>query len=79
MLCGIHGYCPGGGLELAMASDLRIAATDAVSGQPEIGLGCFPGGGSTERLALLAGRSRAKELLWTGRQFPAAEALAGVW
>ena len=46
VLCGIHGYCPGGGLELAMASDLRIAATDAVFGQPEIGLGCFPGGGT---------------------------------
>jgi enoyl-CoA hydratase len=57
-----------------MASGLRIAATDAVFGQPEIGLGCFPGGGGTERLALLVGRSRAKELLWTGRQFSAAEA-----
>ena len=45
-------------------------------GQPEIGLGCFPGGGGTERLALLVGRSRAKELLWTGRQFSAAEALS---
>jgi enoyl-CoA hydratase/carnithine racemase len=73
VLCGIHGYCLGGGLELAMASDLRIAATDAVFGQPEIGLGCFPGGG-TERLALLVGRSRAQELLWTARQFSAAEA-----
>jgi enoyl-CoA hydratase/carnithine racemase len=74
VLCGIHGYCLGGGLELAMASDLRIAAADAVFGQPEIGLGCFPGGGGTERLALLVGRSRAKELLWTGRQFSAADA-----
>ena len=45
-------------------------------GQPEIGLGCFPGGGGTERLALLVGRSRAKELLWTGRQFSVAEALS---
>lgn len=74
VLCGVHGFCLGGGLELAMASDLRIAAADAVFGQPEIGLGCFPGGGGTERLALLVGRSRAKELLWTGRQFTAAEA-----
>ena len=76
MICGVNGYCLGGGLELAMAADLRIAATDAVFGQPEIGLGCFPGGGGTERLALLVGRTRAKELLWTGRPFSAAEALS---
>jgi enoyl-CoA hydratase len=76
VICGVNGYCLGGGLELAMASDLRIAATDAVFGQPEIGLGCFPGGGGTERLALLVGRARAKELIWTGRQFSAAEALS---
>lgn len=74
VICGVHGYCLGGGLELAMAGDMRIAAADAVFGQPEIGLGCFPGGGGTERLALLVGRSRAKELLWTGRKFSAAEA-----
>jgi enoyl-CoA hydratase len=76
VICGVNGYCLGGGLELAMAADLRIAAAGAVFGQPEIGLGCFPGGGGTERLALLVGRSRAKELLWTGRQFSAAEALS---
>jgi enoyl-CoA hydratase/carnithine racemase len=76
VICGVNGYCLGGGLELAMASDLRIAAADAVFGQPEIGLGCFPGGGGTERLALLIGRARAKELLWTGRRFSAAEALS---
>jgi enoyl-CoA hydratase/carnithine racemase len=76
VICGVNGYCLGGGLELAMAADLRIAASDAVFGQPEIGLGCFPGGGGTERLALLVGRTRAKELLWTGRQFSAAEALS---
>jgi enoyl-CoA hydratase/carnithine racemase len=74
VICGVNGYCLGGGLELAMASDLRIAAADTVFGQPEIGLGCFPGGGGTERLSLLVGRARAKELLWTGRQFSAAEA-----
>jgi enoyl-CoA hydratase len=76
VICGVNGYCLGGGLELAMAADLRIAAADAVFGQPEIGLGCFPGGGGTERLSLLVGRARAKELLWTGRQFSAAEALS---
>jgi enoyl-CoA hydratase len=76
VICGVNGYCLGGGLELAMASDLRIAAADAVFGQPEIGLGCFPGGGGTERLALLVGRARAKELLWTGCRFSAAEALS---
>jgi enoyl-CoA hydratase len=75
VICGINGYCLGGGLELAMAADLRVAAADAVFGQPEIGLGCFPGGGGTERLSLLVGRARAKELLWTGRRFAAAEAL----
>jgi enoyl-CoA hydratase/carnithine racemase len=75
VICGVNGYCLGGGLELAMAADLRVAADDAVFGQPEIGLGCFPGGGGTERLALLVGRARAKELLWTGRRFSAAEAL----
>lgn len=75
VICGVNGYCLGGGLELAMTADIRIAASDAVFGQPEIGLGCFPGGGGTERLPLLVGRSRAKELLWTGRQFGADDAL----
>jgi enoyl-CoA hydratase/carnithine racemase len=76
VICGVNGYCLGGGLELAMAADLRVAAVDAVFGQPEIGLGCFPGGGGTERLSLLVGRARAKEMLWTGRQFSAAEAVS---
>lgn len=74
-ICAVNGYCLGGGLELAMAFDIRIASDDAMFGQPEIKLGCFPGGGGTERLALLVGRAKAKELMFTGASIEAAEAL----
>ncbi len=74
VICLVNGYCLGGGLELAMASDIRLASHDAVIGMPEIGLNCFPGGGGTERLTQLVGRARAKELIWTGRRLSAAEA-----
>jgi enoyl-CoA hydratase/carnithine racemase len=76
IICAINGFCLGGGLELAMASDIRIAGTDAVLGFPEIMLECFPGGGGTERLTLLVGRARAKELIWTARRLTAEEALS---
>ena len=56
--CGIPGYL-GGGLELAMAHDIRIAADDAQLGQPEIKLGLIPGGGGTQRLPRLVGQGRA--------------------
>ncbi len=76
VIAAIRGYALGGGLELALACDLRIASDNARLGQPEILLGIMPGGGGTPRLARLVGPARAKELVWTGRQVRAEEALA---
>ena len=75
MIASISGYALGGGCELALACDYRIAGPKAVFGQPEILLGIIPGGGGTQRLARLVGPSRAKELCLTGRQVKADEAL----
>jgi enoyl-CoA hydratase len=66
----------GGGCELTLACDLRIASDKARFGQPEILLGIIPGGGGTQRLPRLVGTGRAKELIYSGRQVDAAEALA---
>jgi enoyl-CoA hydratase/carnithine racemase len=66
IVAAIHGYCLGGGLELAMACDIRIAAEDAQLGQPEIKLGLIPGGGGTQRLPRLVGHGRALYLNLTG-------------
>jgi enoyl-CoA hydratase/carnithine racemase len=66
VIAAIHGFCLGGGLELAMACDIRVAAEDAQLGQPEIKLGLIPGGGGTQRLPRLVGRGRALLLNLTG-------------
>jgi len=76
VLAAISGFALGGGLEVALACDLRIAGDSARLGQPEILLGIIPGGGGTQRLTRLVGPARAKELIWSGRQVRAEEALA---
>lgn len=76
VIAAVHGYALGGGAELALACDLRIVAQSARIGFPEILLGLFPGAGGTQRLARLVGPARAKELIWSGRQVSADEALA---
>ena len=70
----INGFCLGGGCELAMCCDIRVASENARLGQPEINIGIFPGGGATQRLPRLVGWGKAKELLYTGRIIDAAEA-----
>jgi enoyl-CoA hydratase len=74
-IAAVAGYALGGGCELALACDLRIAADNAKFGQPEILLGIVPGGGGTQRLARLVGPARAKDLILTGRQVRASDAL----
>lgn len=75
-IASISGFALGGGCELALACDFRIAATSARLGQPEILLGIIPGAGGTQRLSRLVGPSRAKDLILTGRRIRAEEALA---
>ncbi len=76
VVAAVNGFALGGGCELALACDLRMAADNATLGQPEILLGIIPGGGGTQRLARLVGPARAKDLILTGRQVRADEALA---
>lgn len=71
----VNGYCLGGGCELAMSCDWIIASDKAQFGQPEVNLGVTPGFGASQRLPRLIGRARALELLVTGRQMKAIEAL----
>lgn len=75
-IAAISGYALGGGCELALACDFRMASDRAKLGQPEILLGVIPGGGGTQRLARLVGPARAKDIVLSGRQVGAEEALA---
>lgn len=76
VIAAITGYALGGGCEVCLAADLRIAADDARLGQPEIQLGLIPGAGGTQRLPRLVGPAKAKDIIFTGRFVGAAEALA---
>ena len=75
VVAAITGYALGGGCELALCADYRIAAENAKLGQPEILLGLIPGAGGTQRLSRLVGPSKAKDLIFTGRMVKADEAL----
>ncbi|MFC7260538.1 MULTISPECIES: enoyl-CoA hydratase/isomerase family protein [Streptomyces] len=75
VVAAVTGYALGGGCELALCADYRIAADNAKLGQPEILLGLIPGAGGTQRLARLIGPSKAKDLIFTGRHVRAGEAL----
>ncbi|MBB6170398.1 enoyl-CoA hydratase/carnithine racemase [Nocardiopsis mwathae] len=74
VIAAITGYALGGGCELALCADFRVAAEDAKLGQPEIRLGVIPGAGGTQRLPRLIGPARAKDLIFTGRMVAADEA-----
>ena len=74
-IAAINGFALGGGCELALACDIRYAASSAKLGQPEVNLGIIPGWGGTQRLARLCGLGVAKELIFTGRIVDAEEAL----
>jgi methylglutaconyl-CoA hydratase len=75
-IAAINGAALGGGMELALACDIRVASSSATLGLTETTLAIIPGGGGTQRLPRLAGPGRAKELIFTGRRISAAEALA---
>jgi enoyl-CoA hydratase/carnithine racemase len=76
VVAAVTGYALGGGCELALCADFRIAADDATFGQPEVLLGVIPGAGGTQRLTRLVGPSTAKDLIFSGRFVKADEALA---
>ena len=74
VVAAINGYALGGGLELALCADYRVAGERATVALPEVTLGIMPGSGGTQRLTEIVGRSRAKELIMTGRRLRSAEA-----
>jgi enoyl-CoA hydratase/carnithine racemase len=74
-IAAISGFCLGGGLELALACDIRMASADASFGLPEVNLGLIPGGGGTQRLPRMVGLGVALDLMLTGRRIDASEAL----
>ncbi len=74
LIAAVHGFCLGGGLEIALACDIRIASQDARFGLPETGLGLIPGAGGTQRLPRILGLGHALDLLLTGDRIDAAEA-----
>ncbi|WHM36473.1 enoyl-CoA hydratase-related protein [Streptomyces sp. BPTC-684] len=76
VVAAVTGYALGGGCELALCADIRIAADNAKLGQPEILLGLIPGAGGTQRLSRLIGPAKAKDLIFTGRMVRADEALS---
>jgi enoyl-CoA hydratase/carnithine racemase len=76
VVAAVTGYALGGGCELSLCADIRIAADNAVFGQPEVLLGIIPGAGGTQRLSRLVGPSRAKDIILSGRFVKADEALA---
>jgi enoyl-CoA hydratase/carnithine racemase len=76
VVAAVTGYALGGGLELALCADFRVLGESAKVGQPEILLGVIPGAGGTQRLPRLIGPAKAKDLIFTGRQVAAEEALA---
>jgi len=76
VVAAIHGFCLGGGLEVALGCDVRIAHVDTQIGLPEVRLGLLPGGGGTQRLPRLVGRGRAAWMILSGERIPARQAEA---